>query len=172
MAKKTKTSKRKKTAAEHLRDRVEADDSRIVLPVQFRSVGINAETLRVSVAIEPARLSLEKARHFFRNTQLQALLEADPNSSNDAEGQGRMIETVEASLEGVAICRKYSDGAKGYTASLNFQRTGIRLSGDDGLESLARFANCPGRLTLVRLGDAPERGDSEESGDESHETSE
>jgi len=159
MSKTKETSKKRKTAAEHLRDRVEADSNRIVVPVQFRSVGINAETLRVSVAIEPARLTLERARHFFRNTQSQALLEADPNSSNDGEGQGTMIETVEASLEGVAICRKYSDGAKGYTASLNFTRTGIKLSGDDGLESLARFANCPGRLTLVRLGDAPDRGD-------------
>ncbi len=150
------------------RSRHAAGDEPLILPAQFRSVGINTERLRVSLLIESGRLPLAKAREFFRNTQLEVRLDVDPNAGADANGQSTMINTTEATLEGVAICRKYSDGRKGYTASLSFPRSEIRLSGDDGgLDALAKFANSAGRVALTRLGDAPERGAAEpEEGDE------
>jgi hypothetical protein len=145
-----------------------AGDAPLTLPAQFRGVGIDTETVRVSLLVESGRLPLAKAREYFRNTELEVRLEADPNAGADANGQGRMINTTEATLEGTAICRKYSDGGKGYAASLRFPRSEILLFGEDGvLDTLARFTNSVGRVTLTRLGEAPERGSTEsEEGDD------
>lgn len=119
-------------------------------PCTFGGISRGKHRARIKVTFANRTMTTKEAERFFINSQLQVGMESDPEAGNDGKGQGKLIETGTASMNGTAECRKFDHGDD-ISASLSFAVSAVDAP------AFWALACQPGTITMTRSGDAQER---------------
>lgn len=127
---------------------------------KFNGASAGVEAAKIGVTIPASQLSLTKAGVLFTNSQLDCMVEYDPNSEGDISGQTsfdsmRQEDRVIATANVVGFSVKTA----GYSFSLQMPKSSVDLS------KLGKTAGMYGRLCINKIGVAkskviePDEGD-------------
>lgn len=116
------------------------------LNVQYATIGIGKELVRISMAIDRTELTLTEADSLFTGAQLKMQMSCDPNAAKDAEGQQKM-KSAEVKVDVIGEC-------KGVGIKKETLRISVSMPKDDvEVALLSKFAALAGTITCQRTGD-------------------
>ena len=113
---------------------------------RFAGVSVGKDTCRIGVRLDRCEMEDAEALELFVGRQLRVKLECDPNSKQDAEGQGQLIDGNLLGVETVAESKRLGVAVETFGVSLHVCKDAVEVG------ELARFANLRGRLHCTSVG--------------------
>jgi hypothetical protein len=125
------------------------------VPVEFGGVSIGEATARLGVKIDRSVCNVVTADEIFCGHRLTGRVVL---GNGDNEGQGRLIEDLDESVDGVFDVKRFSANQKAISTGLTFSLADIDIG------QLARFSKGTGRLIVEQVAELPEDADDDDDG--------
>ena len=121
---------------------------------KFGRLSFGAPSASVPVTISPAGTVPHALIDELTNSECETVLVLDTAGGKDVQGQQKLLPTEGARLGVLADISSVAstDRARSFTLSM-----GAKAMPDPDRLTLMRLAEQPGKITLKRIGDAPER---------------